>query len=132
VKKPFLLSLILSVLISLPIYAQSSPATKDDIELLKKDLESKIDLKIDLLRKDIVALDQKIDLKIETISAKVEGVRNELTAIEWGMGIFALVIIALFSIPQFTGRREGRELEQRLRNLELEIETLKAMLKASK
>jgi hypothetical protein len=124
VKKIFLLSLTLSVLTSLPIYAQSSPATKDDIELLKKE--------IDLLRKDIVALDQKVDLKIEGVNAKIEGVKGELTAIQWGMGILALVIIAVFSISQFAGRREGRDVEHRLRNLELEIETLKAMLKASK
>ncbi|MBI1930549.1 hypothetical protein HYR99_40675 [Candidatus Poribacteria bacterium] len=117
-----------------PVLAQ--PATRQDIESLKKDVES--------LKKDIESLKTYVDLKIEALSNELKGelkavnttivemdkrLSGQITLLMWMMGILAGFMGLLIALPQVLDFLRGRkEIQARLEKMEMEISELKERL----
>ena len=93
-------------------YAQSQPATKDDI--------NKLDTKIDSLREDVFNLDKrvstsnvKVDEMDKRISSQIESLRSEIGGIRWMIGVIGALIVALIALPQVVGIFQERKESQK-------------------
>ena len=110
---------------SFSVFAQ--PATKQDLELLRKDIEqlkTYVDLKIEALSNDIKGEIKALNTKVDT---KIEAVSGQIAILMWMIGILAGLIGLLVALPQVLDFLRGRkETQARLEKLEAEIVELKA------
>ena len=75
-------------------------ATKDDIALVRKDVEAldaKIDTSVEALRKDMKALDTKIDTSVAALDAKID---TSLEALQKDMKIWlgSLMVVGVVAV----------------------------------
>jgi cell division protein FtsB len=141
--KKLLFILVLLFGYSFSVFAQ--PATKQDVEQLRKDIEqlkkdieqfkayvdlkieqlkTYVDLKIEALSNDIKGEIKALNTKVDT---KIEAVSGQIAILMWMIGILAGLIGLLVALPQVLDFLRGRkETQARLEKLEAEIVELKA------
>ena len=113
------------LLIGIPsVFAQ--PATRQDIESLKKDIESLktyVDLKIEALSNELKGELKAVNTAIVEMDKRLSG---QITLLMWMMGILAGFMGLLIALPQVLDFLRGRkEIQARLEKMEMEISELK-------
>ena len=113
------------LLIGIPsVFAQ--PATRQDIESLKKDIESLktyVDLKIEALSNELKGELKAVNTTIVEMDKRLSG---QITLLMWMMGILAGFMGLLIALPQVLDFLRGRkEIQARLEKMEMEISELK-------
>ena len=139
--KPILVLSILFCAIALPVRGELTAADFDKIRLIiqeevktesaasEKRLKEHIDLKIETVNARIDAVEKSLNAKIETVNARIDGVEEKLSAridaLEGNISRIWLAILALIAaavaLPQliivYSERKRGREIQTLIQQL---------------
>ncbi|MGQ9630147.1 MAG: hypothetical protein ACUVXI_07490 [bacterium] len=139
--KKTLLSFLLMLLIPTAILAQAATATKEDVELLRKDIENLktyIDLKIEALNTRIDSSIEAVNARIDANGARIDALNDKIDMVndkvDYLFGFLGLLIL-IIAIPPIADKmawwrkRRGARLMAAIRELSRdELAELKDML----